>query len=203
MSVRSYRTTRCHTVPGKRMNSRAMLQIANHRDGQPIYSANLFSDCENVQQRLGGMFTNAISCIDQRLATIVCCPLKHKRCCIVQRLFQTTQYETTAVTICTTCFNTIKLYILPTQHTCMFHMIFTVKSNNFLNSIIQLVFLMKTASVRCVPWLRGLVTGLSTQRPGFDPRSVHMRFVVDKVELEQVFLPILWFSPVSIIPSSS
>jgi hypothetical protein len=25
------------------------------------------------------MFTDAISCIDQRLATVVCCPLQHKR----------------------------------------------------------------------------------------------------------------------------
>jgi hypothetical protein len=61
------------------MNSPAMLQITNHRDGQPIYSADLFSDCENVQECLSGMFTNAISCIDQGLAAVVCCPLQHKR----------------------------------------------------------------------------------------------------------------------------
>jgi hypothetical protein len=34
-----------------------------------------------------------------------------------------------------------------------------------------------------------LVAGLSPQRPGFDPGSVHMRFVVDKVALRQVFSP--------------
>jgi hypothetical protein len=37
-----------------------------------------------------------------------------------------------------------------------------------------------------VPWLRRLVAGLSPRRPGFDPGSVHVRFVVDKVALGQV-----------------
>jgi hypothetical protein len=41
--------------------------------------------------------------------------------------------------------------------------------------------------------------GLSPQRPLFDLRSVHVRFVVDKVALRQVCLPVLVFSPVSII----
>lgn len=107
-----------HTVPGERMNSPAMLQVANHCDGQPIYSADLFSDCENIQQRLSGMLTNAISCIDQRLAAIICCPLQHNRCCTVQGLFQTRQYDTTAVPLHTTYFNAKKFCFLPTQHTC-------------------------------------------------------------------------------------
>jgi hypothetical protein len=51
-----------------------------------------------------------------------------------------------------------------------------------------------------VPWLRWLVTGLSPQRPGFNPGSVHVEFVVDKVALGQVFLRVLRFSPVSFIP---
>jgi hypothetical protein len=38
-----------------------------------------------------------------------------------------------------------------------------------------------------VPWLRRLVAGLSPQRPGFEPWSVHVGFVVDKVALGQVF----------------
>ena len=42
--------------------------------------------------------------------------------------------------------------------------------------------------VRAVPWLRRLVAGLSPRRPGFDPGPVHVRFVVDKVALGQVFL---------------
>ena len=42
---------------------------------------------------------------------------------------------------------------------------------------------------QAVPWLRRLVAGLSLRRPGFDPGSVQMGFVVDKVALEQVFPP--------------
>jgi hypothetical protein len=38
-----------------------------------------------------------------------------------------------------------------------------------------------------VPWLRRLVAGIPPRRPGFDPGSVHVGFVVDKVALEQVF----------------
>ena len=38
-----------------------------------------------------------------------------------------------------------------------------------------------------VPWLRQLLAGLPTPRPGFDPGSVHVGFVVDKVALGQVF----------------
>jgi hypothetical protein len=117
MSVRSYH--RAYSVPGKRMNSPAMLQITNHCDGQPIYSANLFSDCENVQQCLSGMLTSAISCIDQRLAAVVCCSLQHKRSYTVQGLFQTIQYETTSVPLPSTHFNTKQLCLLPTQHTCV------------------------------------------------------------------------------------
>ena len=51
-----------------------------------------------------------------------------------------------------------------------------------------------------VPWLRPLVAGLSPRTPGFDPGSVHLGFVVDKVAVGQVFLRILRFSPVNFIP---
>jgi hypothetical protein len=51
-----------------------------------------------------------------------------------------------------------------------------------------------------VPWLRRLVAGLSPRRPGFDPGSVHVGFVVDKVALGHVFLGVLRFSPVSFVP---
>jgi hypothetical protein len=47
-----------------------------------------------------------------------------------------------------------------------------------------------------VPWLKRLVAGLSPRTPGL----IHMGFVVDKVALGQVFLRVLRFSPVSIIP---
>jgi hypothetical protein len=40
-----------------------------------------------------------------------------------------------------------------------------------------------------VPWLRRLVAGLPPRRPGFDPGSVHVGIVVDKVALGQVFPP--------------
>jgi hypothetical protein len=53
-----------------------------------------------------------------------------------------------------------------------------------------------------VPWLRSLVVGLSPRRPGFTPGSIHVGFVVDKVALGQVFLRVLRFSPVNIIPPS-
>jgi hypothetical protein len=50
-----------------------------------------------------------------------------------------------------------------------------------------------------VPWLRLLMAGLSLRRPGFGPRSVHGRFVIDTVALEEV-LPVLRYFSVSIIP---
>jgi hypothetical protein len=51
-----------------------------------------------------------------------------------------------------------------------------------------------------VSWLRRIVAGLSPPRPGFDPRSVRLRFVVQKVAMWQVSLPVLLFSSVSTIP---
>jgi hypothetical protein len=49
-----------------------------------------------------------------------------------------------------------------------------------------------------VLWLRLLVAGLSPRRPGFDPGSVHVGFVVDKVALGQVFPPEYFGFPLSI-----
>jgi hypothetical protein len=57
---------------------------------------------------------------------------------------------------------------------------------------------LQEGEVRAVPWLRRLVAGLSLRRPG----SIHVEFVVEKVALGQVFVPVLRFSPVSIIPPS-
>jgi len=42
---------------------------------------------------------------------------------------------------------------------------------------------------------------LSPRRPGFDPRSVYLKLVVDKLTLENVYLLIILLSPVSIIPT--
>jgi hypothetical protein len=53
---------------------------------------------------------------------------------------------------------------------------------------------------KAVPWLRRLVAGLLPRRPGFDPGSVHVRFVVEKVALGQVFPRVLRFSAVNFIP---
>jgi hypothetical protein len=59
-----------------------------------------------------------------------------------------------------------------------------------------------TVQPLAVPWIRWLVAGLSPRRPGFAPRSINVGFVVDKVALRQVFLRVLRFCPVSIIPPS-
>jgi hypothetical protein len=41
-----------------------------------------------------------------------------------------------------------------------------------------------------------VVINLSTWRPGFVPGSPHVGFLVDEVAMGQVFLRILWFSPI-------
>jgi hypothetical protein len=59
------------------------------------------------------------------------------------------------------------------------------------------------AQFRCnvaIPWVKWLFAGLSPRRPGFVSRSVHLGFVVDEMALEQVFLQVLRFYPVNIIP---
>jgi hypothetical protein len=45
------------------------------------------------------------------------------------------------------------------------------------------------------------VNHLSPRKPGFDPESVHVGFVVDKVALGQVSPLVFQFSPVNFIPS--
>jgi hypothetical protein len=56
--------------------------------------------------------------------------------------------------------------------------------------------------VGAVLWLRRLVAGISPQRNGFVTGPVLVGFVVDKAALGQVFLRVLHFSLVSIIPPS-
>jgi len=51
-----------------------------------------------------------------------------------------------------------------------------------------------------VPWARRSVAGLSSRRPGSDPRRVRMRFVVDKVALWQVSHPVLRLFASSTVP---
>jgi hypothetical protein len=51
-----------------------------------------------------------------------------------------------------------------------------------------------------VTWLRWLVVGLRARNSGFASGSVRLEFVMDKVALGQVFLRLIWFSFVNIIP---
>jgi hypothetical protein len=56
--------------------------------------------------------------------------------------------------------------------------------------------------VKVVPCLRWLAVGLTPRSPRFEPGSIHVGLVMDKVALGQVFLRVLRFSPVNIIPPS-
>jgi hypothetical protein len=49
-------------------------------------------------------------------------------------------------------------------------------------------------------YVRHLDTNLSTLRHGCDPRTVHVRFMINKVALDNIFLRVLRFSQVIIIP---
>jgi hypothetical protein len=51
--------------------------------------------------------------------------------------------------------------------------------------------------VRAVPYTRRLVSNMSLRRSGFDPISAHVRFIVDKVALGQIFCKFFGF-PLSI-----
>jgi len=51
-----------------------------------------------------------------------------------------------------------------------------------------------------MPWFTRLDTGQSLRRSGFDLGPVRIRSALDKVALGQVFLRLLPFSPVLIIP---
>jgi hypothetical protein len=53
---------------------------------------------------------------------------------------------------------------------------------------------------RSVTWLRRLATGISPRRLAFPPKLVHVRFLVDKVALVQVFLRTKGVTPVTVIP---
>jgi hypothetical protein len=62
------------------------------------------------------------------------------------------------------------------------------------------VFCEVRAGVMYVVWKNGrLVTSLLSRRHGCRPRSFHVRFVVDRVALGQVFIHVLRFSPVYIV----
>jgi hypothetical protein len=75
-----------------------------------------------------------------------------------------------------------------------------VQDNNYKHAIREVKSKSFQTQIKAVPWLRRLVAGLSPRRPGFDPKSVQVGYVVDKVALGQVFLRVLQFSPVNFIP---
>jgi hypothetical protein len=56
-----------------------------------------------------------------------------------------------------------------------------------------------TCPVQAVPWLRRLFGALPRWRPGFDPRPVRVRCVVDSVAVEQGFLRVFLLYPVSVM----
>jgi len=51
-----------------------------------------------------------------------------------------------------------------------------------------------------MPRLRRSVAGLSPRRSGLNPRPVRVGFVLHKVTLGQIFLRVLRFPPVNVIP---
>lgn len=89
----------------------------------------------------------------------------------------------------------------------MLYSVFEQTATVFVYSVILLGFIAETGGVHCavrteslntfqvnlnlhmaVPWLRRLVAGVCPQRPGFDPGSVRVRFIVDIVAGETGFL---------------
>jgi hypothetical protein len=56
-------------------------------------------------------------------------------------------------------------------------------------------------SLQTVPDPRRLVAGVSPPRRRFDPSSVHVRSVGEKLALRQVLRRVVLFSPVIVIPS--
>jgi hypothetical protein len=57
---------------------------------------------------------------------------------------------------------------------------------------------------KTVPYLRRLVTGFPPRRPGFEPSSGQVGFVVDKVVLGQVFSEYFGFPlAIFILPTAS
>jgi hypothetical protein len=50
-----------------------------------------------------------------------------------------------------------------------------------------------TVIYQTVPWLRQLFASLSPQSPGFNPKSICVGFLVERVTLGQVFVPVLQF----------
>ena len=97
----------------------------------------------------------------------------------------------------TTRFYIKKSYVLPTQWIYVFCMGLRTTALVSLYSINRLAYITGTKCVYCAvrgqSWIVIMINVLS-RRPGFDPRPVHVRFVLSRVALWQVFLPVLRFS---------
>jgi len=120
------------------------------------------------------------------------------------------------VTILTTRFKVQKFYVLPTQ--CIYIFCMDVRTAIIsLYNINSLVYLRRSVFTEryglypgpnssglywTLPWIRRLVAGLSPRRCAFNPSSFNVRFVVEKVALWRVFLPVLIFSAVSFLQRS-
>jgi hypothetical protein len=61
--------------------------------------------------------------------------------------------------------------------------------------LMTVVLFAAVRGVKAVPQIRRLFAIFPPQRPGFEPGSSHVRFVVDKVEVTQVFFPSTSVSP--------
>jgi hypothetical protein len=55
-----------------------------------------------------------------------------------------------------------------------------------MSAVFHLINTKKQLGLRAVPLIRWLVADFSQRRPGFDPMSGHVGFVVDKVTLGHV-----------------
>lgn len=56
-----------------------MLQIADHRDREPVHRADFVSDGKDVEQRLRGMLADTVAGVQQRLPAMLRGPLKKYR----------------------------------------------------------------------------------------------------------------------------
>jgi len=65
-----------------------------------------------------------------------------------------------------------------------------------------IAFRLITVFFQTVPLFGRLVAGLSPQKPGFAPKTDHVRPVMHQVAMGQVSLLVLQISPVSVIPTT-
>ena len=108
-------------------------------------------------------------------------------------------------------FNIQQFYVLPTQCVYLFCMDLRTNSSYFpIQSVYcatRKLFAAQFTLHNALPWLRHSVTGLSWQRPGFDLRSVFVRFVRGKVAVGQFPPPSISVFPCqyhsTIVPHSS